>query len=239
MRVGEAGACQAVSARSEPTCDLSCTGSGVDLCICGSAPLQPPLSGCARPAGLEFHGAVSGSDNGVVEDRSRLFCSLLSARAQRRRPPAGGSWRCGAAWVTVVFADQRLGGRPYGTGDATDVAPGVEITAAGAEVVNGQVPFSWPRTEVVALDVPDDCFPDTGLLADLRDSEAGLASCMCQGVTDIHPPPPVPVSPRSARGGRGGCNRPVGGLHPLARHLPAARGVGQGGDADQNATGLT
>jgi hypothetical protein len=113
--------------------------------------------------------------------------------AQRRRPSAGGSWRCGAAWVTVVFADQRLGGCPYGTGDATDVAPGVEIIAAGAEVV--------------VLDVPDDCFPDTGLLADLRDGEAGLASCMCQGVTDIHPATSRTRRPAIRAGGRGDCNR--------------------------------
>jgi hypothetical protein len=52
------------------------------------------------------------------------------------------------------------------------VAPRVEITAAGGEVI--------------VLDVPDDGFPDPGLLTDLGDGETGLLALGRQGVTDAH-----------------------------------------------------
>jgi hypothetical protein len=87
-------------------------------------------------------------------------------RAHRVRRPVVG----------VVLADQRGGVGADGAGDAADVAAGVEIAAAGGEVI--------------VLDVPDDRFPDPGLLADLGNGETGLTACVRQGFTDAHAAPP-------------------------------------------------
>ena len=61
----------------------------------------------------------------------------------------------------VVFVDQRLGVGPDHARDAADVATGIEVAAAGGEVI--------------MLDAPDDRLPDAGPLADLRNGETGPA----------------------------------------------------------------
>src|SRR5262249_1671982 len=76
----------------------------------------------------------------------------------------------------VVFVDQRLGVGPDHARDAADVAAGVEVAAAGGEVI--------------MLDATDDRLPDTGPLADLRNGETGLAAGLRQGVTAAPAAPP-------------------------------------------------
>jgi hypothetical protein len=58
------------------------------------------------------------------------------------------------------------------------MTPGVEIPAAGGEIV--------------VLDPPDDCLSDAGSLANLRNGETRLAARICQGVTNAHATPPLP-----------------------------------------------
>jgi hypothetical protein len=77
----------------------------------------------------------------------------------------------------VVFVDQRLGIGPDHARDAADVATGIEVAAAGGEVI--------------MLDAPDDRLPDAGALADLRNGETGLAAGLHQGITDAHAAPPL------------------------------------------------
>src|SRR5262249_17836576 len=83
----------------------------------------------------------------------------------------------GRAVRGVVLVDQRFGVDPDHARDAADVAAGVEVAAAGGEVI--------------MLDATDDRLPDTGPLADLRNGETGLAAALRQGVTDAHAAPPL------------------------------------------------
>src|ERR1022692_4348056 len=77
----------------------------------------------------------------------------------------------------VVLPDQRLRIRSDDPGDAADVPAGIETPAAGRVLT--------------ALDAPDDCLPDAGPLADLRDGETCLAARCGQGITDAHAAPPL------------------------------------------------
>ncbi len=77
----------------------------------------------------------------------------------------------------VVLPDQRLRVGADGARDAADVAASVEVATA--------------RRVVTALNPPDDRLPDTGPLANLRNGETSLATCLCQGVTDAHAAPPL------------------------------------------------
>src|SRR5205814_1947058 len=78
----------------------------------------------------------------------------------------------GRAVLGVVRADQRDRIGPDDGGDAANVPAGVKVAAAGGKVV--------------LLDVPDDRFPDPGLVADLADGETGLTAGFCQAFADAH-----------------------------------------------------
>src|SRR6185312_5758357 len=91
----------------------------------------------------------------------------------------GRPHRPGRAVLGVVRADQRDRVGADDGGDAADVAAGVEVTAA--------------RGKVVLLDVPDDRFPDPGLMADLADGETGLTAGFRQAFADAHARLHVPI----------------------------------------------
>ena len=59
----------------------------------------------------------------------------------------------------VVLLNQRIRIGPHDSGDSTDMAASVGVTAACGEVI--------------FLDSPDDRFPDAGLVADLAHGETG------------------------------------------------------------------
>jgi len=95
----------------------------------------------------------------------------------------------------VVFLDQRPGVGPDGLGDATDVAPRVEVAAAPGVVV--------------ALNPPDDRFPDPGPLTDLGNGETGSLARSRQGCTDRHAAPPQLCRPaHRPRGQAAGRSQP-------------------------------
>ncbi len=100
------------------------------------------------------------------ERRSRILIGVdgSNTSAALHRP--------GRAVLGVVRADQRDRVGADDGGDAADVAAGVEVTAA--------------RGKVVLLDVPDDRFPDPGLMADLADGETGLTAGFRQAFADAH-----------------------------------------------------
>jgi hypothetical protein len=72
----------------------------------------------------------------------------------------------------VIFLDQRCRISSDHPGDGTDVPPRVKVAAA--------------RGIVIALDAPDNRFPEAGLLADLRQGKTSLAAGFCQGRADGH-----------------------------------------------------
>ena len=76
----------------------------------------------------------------------------------------------------VVLLDQRPGVGPDGLSDAADVPPRVEVAAAPGVVV--------------ALDPPDNRFPDPGPLTDLSNAETGSLAGFRQSCTDRHAAPP-------------------------------------------------
>src|SRR5689334_3160278 len=106
--------------------------------------------------------------------------------------------RPGRAVLRVVLPDQRDRVGADDAGDAADVPASVEVTAAGGEVV--------------LLDVPDDRFPDPGLVADLGDAETGLTTGFRQGFTDAHAASTCPwASSTRQHRGNGATLRAAGG----------------------------
>ena len=110
---------------------------------------------------------------------------LQAYRRQHLRRPAD----------RVVLLDQRPRVGPDGLGDAADVPPRVEVAAAPGVVV--------------ALDPPDDRFPDPGPLTDLGNGETGSLARFRQGCTNRHAAPPQLCRPAyRPRGQEAGRSRP-------------------------------
>ena len=104
------------------------------------------------------------------ERRSRILIGLDGSNTSAALSVPGGP--CSASYSLI----SGTGLAPTDAGDAADVPAGVEVAAAGGEVV--------------LLDVPDDRFPDPGLLADLGDGETGLTAGIRQAFADAHAAPP-------------------------------------------------
>ena len=102
--------------------------------------------------------------------RSRILIGVDGSKTSAARSAPGGP--CTASYSLI--SGTRVGA--HDPGDAADVTARVEIAAA--------------LGEVILFDAPDDRFPDPGLLADLTDGEAGVASRFGQGFTDAHAAPP-------------------------------------------------
>src|SRR5579872_5949344 len=87
----------------------------------------------------------------------------------------------GGAPPLVELLDQRRGVGAHRLGQGPDVAPGVEVTAAGRVVV--------------LLDALDDVLPDPGALADLGHAEPGMAARRGQCRADAHACLPAGAGP--------------------------------------------
>jgi hypothetical protein len=122
----------------------------------------------------------------------------------------------------VVFLDQRPGVGPYGLSDAADVPPRVEVAATPGIVV--------------ALDPPDDRFPNPGPVTDLGKGETGSLARVRQVCTNRHAAPPQLCPPRVLPLRPGGGAIPAPSFHaiPTADRLP--RSV-RGEPPSQRATG--
>jgi hypothetical protein len=107
----------------------------------------------------------------------------------------------------VVLLDQRPRVGPDGLGDAADVPPRVEVAAAPGVVV--------------ALDPPDDRFPDPGPLTDLGNGETGSLARFRHDCTYRHSAPPhLCRLGYRRRGQEAGRSRPSLHAFPTADRLP-------------------
>ena len=118
-----------------------------------------------------------GQDHGDAPVQRAPF---LDPQRGGRLEHVGRPHRFRGAVRLVVLADERNRIDADHRRNAPDVPPGVEVAAAGREVV--------------LLDAPDDGFPDPGPVCDLRHGETSLAACLRQGVTDAHAAPPLALS---------------------------------------------
>ena len=161
--VGVGDGCAVGFALAVGWCDGAATGlGGVFLLWCDTSRYVPnPMMASSTTTTIMLR---------LSERRSRILTGV------DRLEHVGRPDRPGRAVLGVVRADQRDRVGADDAGDAADVPAGVEVTAAGGEVV--------------LLDVPDDRFPDPGLLADLADGETGLTAGFRQGFADAHAPPP-------------------------------------------------
>ncbi len=149
------------------------------------APAQPaPRRTSGRPDWLTHCGRA-----GLARQRRTGSGYHPRHRRQGRPPPARSLGRRGQQLLQayprrhlrrpadrVVLLDQRPGVGPDGLGDAADVPPRVEIAAAPGVVV--------------ALDPPDDRFPDPGPLTDLGNGKTGSLARFRQSCTNRHAAPP-------------------------------------------------
>ena len=199
-------------------------GRGRAASLTGDQPrdLGWPGAGSRRGGRGRLRGALGGSRRGqdVVRGepgdhhQGQHHDRAPVEAAPRRQPDRRGRLehrrgvdRPRGAVQRVVLADQWLGVGAGHPADAADVATGVDVTAAGREVV--------------PLDAPDDRLADPGQLADAGDGEAGSVPCGGQGVTDAHAAPP-PIC-------RTGCRDPSPSVEtdgPRREHGARAFSVG-------------
>ena len=77
----------------------------------------------------------------------------------------------------VVLLDERDGVGADHAGDSADVTARIVVAAA--------------RRVVVAFDVADDLFSDTGAVAHLSDGQSGFSARLCERPADAHVSPPL------------------------------------------------
>ena len=157
------------------------TGQHHWLTRCGRADLVPQ-----RRTGGGYQPRHRRQGQAPARSLGRRGQQLLQAYCrQRLRRPAD----------RVVLLDQRPGVGPDGLGDAADVPPRVEVAAAPGVVV--------------ALNPPDDRFPDPGPLTDLGNGETSSLARFRQSCTDQHAAPPQLSRPAyRPRGQEAGRSRP-------------------------------